>query len=66
MDSTDIIKKSDQELRTELAELREQLRELRFKLVSGDLKKVREVRGVKKTIARMLTELNKRARKTAA
>jgi large subunit ribosomal protein L29 len=50
--------KSPQELQNLLKELREKLRDLRFQIASKKLKKVREIRIVKKTIARVLTLLN--------
>ena len=50
--------KSTQELQNLLKESREKLRDLRFRIASKQLKKVREIRGVKKTIAKILTLLN--------
>ena len=52
--------KSDNELQKILAESREKLRELRFKLSSGQVKNVREIREVRKTIAQILTLLKER------
>lgn len=42
-----------------LVEKREKLRQLRFDLVAGKIKNVREIREVKKDIARFLTILKK-------
>jgi large subunit ribosomal protein L29 len=50
--------KSENELQKMLQESREKLREFRFKIASKQLKKVREVRSVKKLIAKILTLLN--------
>ncbi|MBI4653278.1 50S ribosomal protein L29 [Candidatus Kuenenbacteria bacterium] len=50
--------KSENELQKILQESREKMRELRFKIASKQLKKVREVRNVKKLIAKILTLLN--------
>ena len=45
------------ELQKFLQESREKLRQLRFDLVSGRVKNVREIRKIKKDIARILTIL---------
>jgi len=45
------------ELHKILQDNREKLRQLRFDLVSGKIKNVREVRKIKKDIARILTIL---------
>ena len=55
MDLKEIKLKSLAELKSLLAEMREKLRDLRFKLAQDSHKDVREIRGVKKTIARILT-----------
>jgi len=49
--------KSKEELEKLLKEKRERLRVLRFDLVAGKLKNVREIREIKKDIARILTLL---------
>lgn len=49
--------KPKEELRKILTEHREHLRILRFNLFSGKVKNVKEVRGIKKDIARILTLL---------
>lgn len=46
--------KPEAELQKILKELKEKLRELRFKIASKQLKNIREIREVKKTIARIL------------
>jgi len=47
--------KTEKELRQILNEFRDKLRDLRFKDANKQLKDVREIRVVKKTIARILT-----------
>jgi len=49
--------KTDQELRSLLAEARERLRDLRFRVAQDTHKDVREIREVRTAIARMLTLL---------
>jgi len=49
--------KSKPELQKLLTELRERLRQLRFDLAAGKVKNVREIRKIKKEIARILTLL---------
>lgn len=58
--------RSEKELQQLLKEEREHLRELRFDLASKKLKKVREVRESKKTIAMILTLINKKMGSGAA
>ena len=48
------------DLNKKLAESRDQARELRFSVANNQLSKVRDLRKVKKDIARMLTILNKK------
>jgi len=50
--------KSITELQKILAESREQLRDLRFKVASKQLKNVREIREIRKRIVRILFILN--------
>jgi len=52
--------KSEKELNRMLAEDREKLRKLKFDLSSGKVKNVREIRKVKKNIARILTLINQK------
>lgn len=49
--------KSKQELHKFVQDLREKLRQLRFDLVGGKVKNVREIRHIRKDIARILTLL---------
>lgn len=57
MEFQDISKKTSADLQKLLAEKREELRDLRFKLASNQLKEVRTVRVVRNTIARINTRL---------
>lgn len=50
--------KSEKDLQGLLQEDRERLRQLKFDLSAGKVKNVREVRSIKKDIARILTILN--------
>lgn len=52
--------KSREELEKLLKDNREKLRQLRFDLASGKLKNIREIRKIKKNVARILTILNKK------
>jgi large subunit ribosomal protein L29 len=47
--------KTEKELKQILNEFRDKLRELRFKDANKQLKDVREIREIKKTVARVLT-----------
>ncbi|MFZ5559634.1 MAG: 50S ribosomal protein L29 [Patescibacteria group bacterium] len=53
--------KSERELKENLISLRDKLRELRFNLVGGKVKNIREIHQTKKTIARILTLLRENA-----
>jgi len=55
MKTIDLHKKNKEELQKELEERRENLNKLSFKLVANKLKNVREIRKIKKDIARILT-----------
>ncbi len=57
MKTKELKQKSKDELQKFLQNLREKLRQLRFDLVSGKVKNVREIRQIKKDIARILTML---------
>jgi large subunit ribosomal protein L29 len=50
----------DLELKKSLENSRERLRSLRFDLASGKVKNVREIREIRKTIARTITLLKER------
>ena len=49
-----------QELQRNLSEKRERLRQLRFDLASGKVKNVREIREIRRDIARIMTILKKK------
>lgn len=55
MDIKELKDKTTKELDKLLADLREKLRVMRFKVASKQLTDVREIREVKKTIAQILT-----------
>jgi large subunit ribosomal protein L29 len=55
-------KKSREELERELQALRENLSKILFKLAANKLKNVREIRNIKKDIARILTILSQKSR----
>lgn len=57
MDSQELKNKSASELQTLLSVEQEKLRDLRFKDSNKQLKNVREIRNVKKLIARVFTQL---------
>ena len=59
MDFKELKSKTEKELKQFLGESRDKLRDLRFKDANKQLKDVREIRVVKKLIARVLTLLNK-------
>jgi large subunit ribosomal protein L29 len=63
MDFKEIKTKTEAELHRLLADHRDKLREARFKDASRQLKDVREIREIKKTIARVLTTLKKSVKK---
>lgn len=60
MDIKELRLKKDAELQKDLAALQEKSRELRFKMFSQEVKNVKEISGVKKTIARIMTLLSER------
>ena len=57
MKAGEFSQKSQTELKRILQDSREKLRQLRFDLSSGKVKNVREIRKIKKDIARILTLL---------
>lgn len=57
MKFTELRQQSKSELQKILEEKRNKLQELRFNLASGKVKNVREIREIKKDIARILTLL---------
>jgi len=60
MKTKELRQKSEKELQTLLAESRDKLREMRFKVAQRQLKKVSDVKQVKREIARIITVLNER------
>ncbi len=58
MELKELKKKNEKELNQLLEELRDKIRDLRFKDANKQLKNIREIRLVKKTVARILTLLN--------
>ena len=56
---SELRQKSKEELQKILKDDREKLRQLRFDLAAGKVKNVREVRKIKKDIARILTLITK-------
>lgn len=48
----------DEELQKKLQEEKEKLRKLRFDLAGGKVKNIKEIRMLKKDIARILTKIN--------
>jgi len=60
MNIKEINLKSSSELQMFIEESRQKLEELRAKAVGGRLKNIREIRSIKKGIARALTVINQR------
>lgn len=60
MEIKELSRQSISELQRALAQKREELRELRFKLAKDEVKNVREARKFKKSIAQILTILNEK------
>ena len=60
MDFKELKNKTEKELKQFIAESRDKLRDLRFKDANKQLKNVREIRKIKKELARVLTLLNKK------
>ncbi|MBI5005373.1 MAG: 50S ribosomal protein L29 [Candidatus Lloydbacteria bacterium] len=60
---TDFQKKNDMDLKKELSENREGLRQFRFGVAGSKTKNVKESANRRKVIARILTELNTRKNK---
>ena len=63
MKANELRQRSEEELKEIVNELKRKLQELRFDLVSGKVKNVREVRKAKKEIARTLTILGEKQHK---
>lgn len=60
MKISELRSKSSGELQKTLAQKREKLRQLRFNLISGKVKNVREIRGIRKEVARIITLLREK------
>lgn len=60
MKTRELRQKSKSELQKILVDSREKLRQLRFDLAAGKVKNVREVRKIKKDIAKVLTLLKQK------
>lgn len=60
MRAKELRNKKETELKKLAAELREKLRVLKFDLAAGKVKNVREIREVKKDIAKILTILKEK------
>lgn len=60
MKIAELRQKSQAELEKNLEDNRERLRQLRFDLAAGKVKNVREIREIKKDIARILTLLKEK------
>lgn len=60
MKAIELRQRPESELKKLLADNRERLRVLRFDLASGKVKNVREIRKIKKDIARILTLLKEK------
>lgn len=61
MDFQDLVQKTIEEVEQLLREQQDSLRQLRFKAMSGQLRKVRDIRQTRKNIARILTFLNQQS-----
>jgi len=58
--TSEMSKKTDADLKKEIADKRETLRTFRFSLAGSRSRNVREGRTARREIARMLTEVNRR------
>ncbi len=56
----DIKTKNDRDLVKDLADKRETIRAIRFNIAGSKTRNVKESKGLKKDVARILTELNSR------
>lgn len=55
----ELTQKSKEELEKMIQDEKEKLRQLRFELAAGKVKNIRQIRFIKKDIARIFTKLNK-------
>ena len=60
MKLSDLRQRTESELKKTIEENREKLRDLRFNLASGKVKNVREIRKLRKEIARIITLLKEK------
>lgn len=60
MDIKEILQKNKGDLNKMLKEKREHLRQLRFDLASGKVKNIKEIREIRKDIAKILTLINRK------
>ena len=60
MDTAELKTRTKDELQRMLLEKREYLRQLRFDLAAGKVKNVKQIREIKKDIARILTLINQK------
>lgn len=58
MKFAELAKKNEKELRILMAKKQDRLRVLRFDLAGGRVKNVREIRALKRDIARILTKIS--------
>lgn len=65
MEFKDLAKKEEKDLQQILQELRERKQEMKFKVANNQLKNIREIREVKKTIAKVLFLLNAKIKNSA-
>ena len=65
MKTEDLRRKTEDELKSELGELRKESFNLRFQRASGQLENSARVRQVRRGIAQILTVLNERAEKAS-
>jgi len=65
MDIKELRNKKTSELHATLAELRNQLREYKFKVHEGQLKTVDKIKKIKKDIARVLTVIKEQSNKVS-
>ncbi|MDP2909469.1 MAG: 50S ribosomal protein L29 [bacterium] len=59
MKAVELMQKPKTDLRKMLQEQREKSRQLKFDLAGGKVKNIREIRQIRKDIARILTAINK-------
>lgn len=62
LNMTEIKKKTDKDLEKMVAEKREELRKIRFESAGSGMRNTQAIQNLKREIARILTELNNRAR----